>query len=93
MNATVACNRHIFGGWKYINEENGAFFEDENDAVDVIKDLLWKKEQGLVNPLQWFDREYKEAPKRLQVFIEQLRKENFYDLESDDDVKALSVFD
>ncbi len=93
MNATVVCNKNIFGGWKYINDENGGFFEDENDAVDVIKELLRKKEQGLIDPLGWFDREYRDAPKRLQVFIEQLRKENFYDLESDDDVKALSVFD
>lgn len=65
MNATVALNRHIFGGWKYINEENGAFFSDENEAVKEIKDLLRKRELGITKPLEWFRETYKDAPKRL----------------------------
>ena len=32
-------NKNILGGWKYINNETGEFFNDENDLDQLLKKL------------------------------------------------------
>lgn len=33
-------NKNILGGWKYVNEQTGEFFTDENDVVAAAKKVL-----------------------------------------------------
>ena len=39
-NVPILVNRHIAGGWKYVNNRTGAFFSDEHDVVDAARALL-----------------------------------------------------
>lgn len=45
-NTPVLVNERIFGGWKYINNETGQFFSDENDFVKKVNIIL----NGQYNP-------------------------------------------
>lgn len=36
----VIVNKHIVGGWQYVNDQTGAFFSDENDVVEAVKSVL-----------------------------------------------------
>lgn len=56
-NVALVMNKGIIGGWKYINEETGAFFTNENDALSVILKTLEKERQGKLRPREWI-REY-----------------------------------
>lgn len=33
-------NYNILGGWKYVNKQTGVFFNDENNVVEKVKELL-----------------------------------------------------
>jgi hypothetical protein len=55
----VVVNRNIVGGWKYVNEDTGSFFTDENDVVEVYADLMERIREGRVRPREWY-REYAE---------------------------------
>lgn len=35
----VVMNRHIVGGWKYVNDYTGEFFSDSSDVVDAYRRL------------------------------------------------------
>jgi hypothetical protein len=40
LNLAVVINKNILGGWKYVNEKTGAFYNSESDVLDVIKNVL-----------------------------------------------------
>ena len=40
LNLPVLVNENILGGWKYVNEQTGEFFKDENDVGDKVKLLM-----------------------------------------------------
>ena len=40
LNTSIVVNEGIIGGWKYVNNETGASFIDENDIVEVVKRVL-----------------------------------------------------
>jgi hypothetical protein len=40
------------GGWKYVTEETGAFFESVDDVIPAFKDLLARQHQ--LRPREWF---------------------------------------
>jgi glycosyltransferase involved in cell wall biosynthesis len=60
-------NKNILGGWKYINEHTGEFFNDETDIEDAIKILLNKN----YHPRQYIIDNYGpiNSGKRLRDFI------------------------
>ena len=40
MNTTILVNRRILGGWKYVTEETGAFFESEEDLEAGVRKCI-----------------------------------------------------
>ncbi len=36
LNCSIIVNKEIFGGFKYVNEQTGSYFTDENDIVDIV---------------------------------------------------------
>lgn len=43
MNVPVIMNKNIIGGWKYVNDETGAFFTDMNDLHGAVRHVLTLK--------------------------------------------------
>jgi len=43
MGVPVVVNERIAGGWKYVNEETGAFFTNQEDVGDAVEKVLGKK--------------------------------------------------
>ena len=70
-NMPVLMNRNIVGGWKYVNENTGEFFTDEND----ISESLYKIVNNLNNyrPREWFVSRYgkKKAGERFLNFLKE----------------------
>jgi hypothetical protein len=50
LNKPVLMQRHILGGWKYVNRYTGAFFDDEYDVVMAATEALATP----VAPRDWF---------------------------------------
>lgn len=50
MNTPVLVNRHILGGWKYVNPFTGAFFESERDVAKAARSCL----ERWTSPRRWF---------------------------------------
>lgn len=71
-------NRHISGGWKYINENTGEFFHDMSDFRQSLEKILHGAEApGKYQPRKWVLENYgnEHAGKRLLAFV----KDNFPD--------------
>lgn len=69
----IACNKNIFGGWKYINDNTGEFFTDEQDVINCI----YKINNKNYDTRKWFLDNYfpngeSKARKELGQFILQL---------------------
>jgi len=76
----VLMNKNILGGWKYINEHTGEFFNNEKDIAHSIRKLLSKK----YTPRQWFIDNYgkEKSGRKLLSFLKKNYKEvNFNDIE------------
>ncbi|CDW87737.1 UNKNOWN [Stylonychia lemnae] len=54
MNAGIIVNQHIVGGWKYVNEQTGAFVDDFNDIVRLVEDVKRRRAEGILQPRKWF---------------------------------------
>jgi hypothetical protein len=54
LDVPILVNRHILGGWKYVNNNTGAFFGSEDDVVDAFKGILAAQEQGQLRPREWY---------------------------------------
>jgi len=65
-------NRHIAGGWKYINDATGVFFDGVDDFLPAIQRLRALKAAGKLKPREWFSANYgpRRSSLRLQAFIE-----------------------
>jgi hypothetical protein len=50
LDVPVVVNRQILGGWKYVAEETGVFFDDESDVVEAFFSVL----EAPVAPRDWF---------------------------------------
>jgi hypothetical protein len=46
----ILVNKHIFGGWKYVNEHTGAFFESQDDVMIQLHAVL----NASCDPRKWF---------------------------------------
>ncbi|CDW83025.1 UNKNOWN [Stylonychia lemnae] len=77
MNVPCIVNYNIVGGWKYINNQTGVFFNDENDIVQSYQDLMMRQNEGKLNPRNWY-RDYSTmASKKLQIFIEIMKDQQY----------------
>ena len=54
-NVPVLVNRDIFGGWKYINDNTGAFFTDENDIIPKLTHIIQRVDNGSYHTRKWFE--------------------------------------
>eukprot|EP00873_Tetraselmis_striata_P022986 jgi/Tetstr1/443250/TSEL_031285.t1 len=65
-------NKHISGGWKYINDQTGVFFDGAKDFLPAIQRLRALRDAGKLRPREWFMEHYgpRKASLRLQAFIE-----------------------
>lgn len=50
LDLPVLVNRRILGGWKYVNDETGRFFDDEANVVPAALEVL----TGEFQPREWF---------------------------------------
>jgi glycosyltransferase involved in cell wall biosynthesis len=73
LNVPVVCNRNILGGWKYINEGTGCFFENEEDITGAARYVL-EHLTGTETPRQWYAQHYgpEHAGRRLAGFLQRL---------------------
>jgi glycosyltransferase involved in cell wall biosynthesis len=62
-------NKRILGGWKYINDDTGMFFTDEDDVLDAALTLL----SGSYRPREWFTAHH--GLRRTQVRLAELMRE------------------
>ena len=46
----ILVNKHIFGGWKYVNDCTGAFFESQDDVIIQLHQVL----NASCDPRKWF---------------------------------------
>ena len=69
LNNPVLVNRHIIGGWKYVNSATGEFFSDEKDLENAYQRL--EKNYKQYQPRKFFRRYYgpKVSGRRLAKFI------------------------
>ena len=56
LNKPALVNINIVGGWKYINEQTGEFFNDENDVELSLKKLL--NNLNNYKPREYFENYY-----------------------------------
>jgi hypothetical protein len=70
LDVAVLVNRQILGGWKYVTEATGAFFDSEDDVCDAAQRCL----QGSLEPRLWFREHHGPAlsSARLGGFLEGL---------------------
>jgi hypothetical protein len=74
-NVGLVMNKGIIGGWKYINDDTGAFFEGFHDALEVITQTLERERAGKLRPRDWIREYERDAQRKLQSFVEVLRSE------------------
>ena len=77
VDVPVLVNKNIYGGWKYINEETGEFFNNEQDFPIILRKLLTKIKQKKYNPRKWFTTNYgpKKTGKVLRDFLKKIYPE------------------
>jgi len=68
----VMMNRHIVGGWKYINEQTGVFFDGADDFLPALERLRALRAAGKLRPHAWFSEHFgpRKTSLRVQAFLE-----------------------
>lgn len=68
----ILVNRRIAGGWKYLNDQTGAFFSDEHDVVAAARRLFSPEVQARLAPREYYTERYGpvKSALRLQAFLE-----------------------
>lgn len=54
LNIPVVVNKHILGGWKYVNQYTGEFFSDSSDVVDAFARLRSPERAAELFPREWY---------------------------------------
>jgi hypothetical protein len=54
LDTPAVVQRHILGGWKYVNSWTGVFFDDEYDVVRAVQECLSRPR----SPRAWFRAHY-----------------------------------
>ena len=71
MNVPTLINKNILGGWKYINEQTGQFFTNEQDIGKNIEIIMNGIKNKQYTPRKYFIENYgpKKSGERLKTFI------------------------
>ena len=69
-NIPILVNNNLLGGWKYVNNNTGAFFNDENDIDKGIKYIL--DNNNNFTPRKYYIENYgkENSGKKLKEFVE-----------------------
>eukprot|EP01024_Parvocaulis_polyphysoides_P064145 TRINITY_DN7445_c0_g1_i1.p1 TRINITY_DN7445_c0_g1~~TRINITY_DN7445_c0_g1_i1.p1 ORF type:complete len:293 (-),score=27.80 TRINITY_DN7445_c0_g1_i1:265-1089(-) len=72
LNVPVLVNRNILGGWKYVNDKTGLFFDDETHVIDQFKKLTSPEFQEGLDPRNYYKDNYgpSKTAVKLQAFVE-----------------------
>jgi glycosyltransferase involved in cell wall biosynthesis len=70
-NMPVLMNKNIIGGWKYVNNQTGVFFNDEKDITASLYELI--NNISSFTPRKWFSENYGKE-KTGQRFLNFLKK-------------------
>lgn len=54
LDVPILVNRHIVGGWKYVNSETGTFFDSVDNVVPAYMDIMARMQRGELHPREWF---------------------------------------
>ena len=88
FNLPVLMNKNILGGWNYINNETGEFFDTNNiDTFEPILDKFIKKlNNNEYTPREWFIKNYGEinSGNKLMDFVKSVFKEDELNMKYDD---------
>ena len=81
FNLPVLMNKNILGGWQYINDETGSFFDPEhieNGFEPVLDKFMKKLNNNEYTPREWFIKNYGEfnSGKKLMDFVKTIFKED-----------------
>merc|ERR1719237_977034 len=72
LDTPLLMNKHIKGGWKYVNKHTGEFFHDMSDFRQNLMNILHRsKTPGHYTPAKWALSHYgnENAGKRLLAFV------------------------
>jgi len=71
-NVPLMMNRHIAGGWKYVNDQTGVFFDGADDFWPALERMRALRAAGKLRPREWFAERFgpKKASLRTQAFLE-----------------------
>ena len=88
FNLPVLVNKHILGGWQYVNNETGEFFDGENiDTFEPVLDKFIKKlNNNEYTPRDWFIKNYGKynSGKKLLDFVKSVFKEDELNIKYDE---------
>jgi UDP-N-acetylglucosamine 2-epimerase len=89
FNLPVLMNKKILGGWQYVSEQTGEFFDP--DTIDtefepVLDKFMKKLNNNEYTPREWFIKNYGKynSGKRLFDFVKTLFKENELNVKYDE---------
>lgn len=70
VNTPILVNEDILGGWKYVNERTGVFY-NENNIEEKVNELITNIQQNKYSPRDYYLQNYgiQNAGKRLRDFI------------------------
>jgi len=89
FNLPVLMNKQILGGWEYINEQTGEFFDP--DTIDtefepILDKFIKKLNNNEYTPREWFIKNYGEynSGKKLMDFVKSVFKEDELNIKYDE---------
>lgn len=78
FNLPVLMNKNILGGWHYINDQTGSFFDPDNleEFPKTLENFLKKLNNNEYKPREWFIKNYGKynSGKRLLKFVQEVFK-------------------
>ena len=77
VDVPVLVNKNIYSGTKYVNNQTGELFNDENDFPKVLEKMLYKIKTNQYKPRKWFTNRYsiQKTGKKLYKFIKSIYPE------------------
>ena len=89
FNLPVLMNKNILGGWQYINDNTGCFFDPtniENDFEPILDKFITKLNNNEYTPREWYIKNYGEYNSGLKLlnFVKSVFKEDELNIKYDE---------
>ena len=89
FNLPVLLNKKILGGWQYLSDETGEFFDPddiENGFEPILDKFMKKLNNNEYTPREWFIKNYGKynSGKRLKEFVQSVFKESELNVKYDE---------